>query len=94
MSATSRTPRHLRSAVDLVAEIGALAFELQHRRDDEIDRAVVFLRRGNGPRFDWLVTKLSAPQASERTTDADSAAIPISERTSVTSSARKACSDV
>lgn len=50
--------RRLKSAVELVSDIGSKAFDLQHHSDEEIREAVRMLRHVNGPMFDWLVLAL------------------------------------
>lgn len=52
--------RRLKGAVELVSDIGSKAFDLQHHSDEEIARAVRFLREVNGPMFDWLVSVLAS----------------------------------
>lgn len=53
--------RRLRSAVELVSDIGSKAFELQHHSDRDIAEAVKVLRSVNGPMFKWLVEALERP---------------------------------
>ena len=50
--------RRLKSAVELVSDIGAKAFDLQHHRERDILEAVAILREVNGPMFDWLTCML------------------------------------
>lgn len=54
-------PRRLKSAVELVSDIGAKAFDLQQHSELEIAKAVAFLREVNGPMFDWLIQRLADP---------------------------------
>jgi hypothetical protein len=52
--------RKLRPAVELVSDIGSLAFDLQHHSEEEIAEAVAVLRYVNPQMFDWLVEHLKA----------------------------------
>lgn len=52
--------RRLRSAVQLMSDIGSKAFDLQYHSDKDIAEAVAVLRDVNGPMFDWLVSRLSS----------------------------------
>jgi hypothetical protein len=54
--------RKLRSAIELVSDIGALGFDLQHHSDSDIAKAVQVLREVNGPMFTWLVKVLGEPE--------------------------------
>lgn len=51
--------RRFKSAIELVSDIGAKGFDLQHHSESDIAEAVTFLRHVNGPMFDWLVRVLS-----------------------------------
>ncbi len=53
------TKKKLRSAIELVSNIGALGFDLQHHEDAAIAEAVKMLRTVNPQMFDWLVTVLA-----------------------------------
>lgn len=59
--------RRLRDPVEIVSDIGALAYDLQHHGDEEIAQAVEVLRRVNGPMFDWLVVTLALGKTSHST---------------------------
>lgn len=59
--------RRLRTAVELVSDIGAKAFDLQHHSEAEIAAAVRILRKVNGPMFDWLVYMLASPRSAPAT---------------------------
>jgi hypothetical protein len=50
--------------VEIVSDIGALGFDLQHHSEGEIVRAVTMLRTVNPDMFDWLVRMLELPQAA------------------------------
>ena len=52
--------RHLRPAVDIVSDIGALAHDLQCHRDTDIVDAVRCCRTVNPEMFAWLVAVLSS----------------------------------
>lgn len=64
--------RRLKPAVELVSDIGAKAFDLQHHSDADIREAVKFLRTVNPEMFDWLVRILSdtGVDSQQRTADA------------------------
>jgi hypothetical protein len=55
--------RRLRSAIELVSDIGSLGFDLQHYSELEIKQAVKVLREFNPEMFDWLVRALQKPDA-------------------------------
>lgn len=57
--------RKLRSAIELVSDIGAKAFDLQHHNESDIREAIAVLRSVNGPMFDWLVRTLGARELRE-----------------------------
>ena len=44
--------------MEIVSNIGALGFDLQHHDDVTIAGAVALLRTVNAPMFDWLVRVL------------------------------------
>ena len=50
--------RRLRSALEIVSDIGALGFDLRHHSDEHIAAAVKLLRTVNPQMFDWLVRVL------------------------------------
>lgn len=50
--------RKLRPALNIVSDIGSLAFDLQHHSDEQIAAAVALLRTVNPEMFNWLVQKL------------------------------------
>lgn len=52
-------PRKIRTAVELVSDIGSKGFDLQHHSDADIKAAVTLLRTVNPQMFDWLVRVLS-----------------------------------
>jgi hypothetical protein len=54
------TRRQLKTAVEIVSDIGSKAFDLQHHDEREIIAAVALLRHVNGPMFDWLTQMLIA----------------------------------
>jgi len=53
--------RKLRPALNIVSDIGALGFDLQHHTDAEIADAVTLLRTVNPEMFDWIVKVLQVP---------------------------------
>lgn len=53
--------RRLRSAIEIVSDIGALGFDLQHHTEEQIAEAVKVLRTVNPEMFDWLVKSLQPP---------------------------------
>jgi hypothetical protein len=55
--------RRLRSAVELVSDIGSLGFDLQHHSEAQIAEAVRLLRTVNPQLFDWLVRVLTESAA-------------------------------
>lgn len=59
--------RKLKSAVELVSDIGSKAFDLQHHSERDIAEAVACLKHINGPMFAWLIAVLStgAPPDTE-----------------------------
>lgn len=56
--------RKLRPALDIVSDIGALGFDLQHHDDQSITAAVTLLRTVNPEMFDWLV-KVLEPESEK-----------------------------
>lgn len=58
--------RKLRSALELVSDIGCLGFDLQHHSDEQIAAAVALLRTVNAPLFHWLVKALGEPVVRRR----------------------------
>jgi hypothetical protein len=53
--------RKLRSALEIVSDIGALGFDLQHHDDVTIAAAVDLLRTVNPGMFDYLAQVLARP---------------------------------
>ncbi len=59
--------RQLRPAAEMVSDIGALGFALQHHSEAEIAHAVNFCRMVNPEMFDWLSKLLAGiPPPSDR----------------------------
>ena len=57
--------RRVKSALELLSDIGSKASDLQGHGPLEIARAMQFMREcGNGPMFDWLVLMLQPEQCS------------------------------
>lgn len=56
--------RRLRPVLDIVSDIGALGFDLQHHNEAAIREAVRLLRAVNKELFDWLVHALEDPEAN------------------------------
>ena len=52
------TKRRLKTAIELVSDIGSVGFDLQHHSERDIAAAVAVLREVNGPMFDWLLRVL------------------------------------
>lgn len=52
--------RRLRSALDIVSDIGVLGFDLQRHNEKDIHAAVTLLRTANPEMFDWIVQQLQA----------------------------------
>ena len=71
--------RRLKSAVELVSDIGCKAFDLQHHSELEIRKAVALLRTVNAPMFDWLTQMLQAPVAKD-SAGCEPDSHPVSER--------------
>lgn len=59
------TKRRLRSAVEIVSDIGALGFDLQHYSDTEIASAVALLRAVNPEMFAWITRQLGQPETAD-----------------------------
>ena len=58
--------RKLRPAVEIVSDIGALGFALQHHSAADIASAVHFVRIINPEMFDWLAELLApSPHVAE-----------------------------
>ncbi len=57
--------RRLRNALELVSDIGALGFDLQHHHEDAIREAVKVLYTVNPEMFRWLSRVLREPEPSE-----------------------------
>lgn len=51
--------RKLRPALNIVSDIGSLAFDLQHHSNEQIAEAVAILHTVNPEMFDWLVERLA-----------------------------------
>ena len=51
--------RKLRDALEIVSDIGALGFDLQHHNEMQIAHAVALLRTVNPEMFDWLAKLLA-----------------------------------
>lgn len=47
-----------RNALDIVSDIGVIAFDLQRHTTEEIKDAVALLRTANPQLFDWLIVAL------------------------------------
>lgn len=58
--------RKLRPALEIISDIGALGFDLQHHSDAVIADAVTLLRTVNPELFSWLVQVLGEPQRGLR----------------------------
>ena len=74
--------RLVKSALELLSDIGSKAHDLQGHGPIEIAKAMVFMREcGNGPMFDWLRDALMSPEASKaRTVDSDSLVSEVESR--------------
>lgn len=55
--------RKLRTAVELVSDIGSIGFDLQHHSKEQIAGAVAILRTVNPEMFEWLGRALASPSA-------------------------------
>lgn len=55
--------RKLRTAIEIVSNIGSLGFDLQHHSDVQIVEAVKLLRMVNPEMFEWLVRVLGSKRS-------------------------------
>lgn len=68
--------RKLRPAVEIVSDIGALGFDLQHHTDGQIAEAVTVLRTVNPEMFDWLSRILAQPPSTSAVDPVDGIVAP------------------